>query len=302
MKDGAFRHPKPVQFQTGSCSAPSLGYAGRVSGFTDRDYFAWAVVLYGICTLYSVFLWRKGFRTDNRIIYILLLAAAGVHGIAMVKRGVSLARCPVNDLFGATMFVGWVIALTYLAIGLWRKLRFVGVFASPILLATGVFALMFAINPKPTTATAAGPWTSSHAAIILLSYGAFGLSAIASMMYLTQEHNLKFNKLRAVFSLLPPIQRLELVIWRTVIAGFILLTLGLLMGAAGLHQTRGTFLVWDWKIAWSAAVWCFYLGLLALRWRFAQTGRRLAWSAFGSFCFILLTFWGFNLLSGIHHP
>ena len=42
-----------------------------------------------------------------------------------------------------------------------------------------------------------------------LSYGAFGLSAVAALMYLTQERNLKFHKLQAIFSLMPPIQRLE---------------------------------------------------------------------------------------------
>ena len=44
------------------------------------------------------------------------------------------------------------------------------------------------------------------------------------------------------------------------------------------------------------------LTLLILRWRFAQTGRRFAWGAVGSFAFVLLTFWGFSLLSGIHNP
>ena len=52
-------------------------------------------------------------------------------------------------------------------------------------------------------------WTSLHAAVMSLSYGAFGLSAVAALMYLTQERNLKFHKLKAIFSLMPPIQRLE---------------------------------------------------------------------------------------------
>ena len=50
-------------------------------------------------------------------------------------------------------------------------------------------------------------------------------------MYLTQEHNLKFHKLRAIFSLLPPIQRLEAVGQRLLAHGFLLLTLGLAIGA-----------------------------------------------------------------------
>ena len=68
---------------------------------------------------------------------------------------------------------------------------------------------------------------SLHAALSLLSYGAFGFSSVAALMYLTLEHDLKFHKLRAVLSLLPPIDRLEKITSRLLWAGFILLTAGL---------------------------------------------------------------------------
>ncbi len=41
---------------------------------TDRHYFLLAVVIYGFSAIYSVFLWRKGFRTHDRVNYGLLLA------------------------------------------------------------------------------------------------------------------------------------------------------------------------------------------------------------------------------------
>jgi len=50
-------------------------------------------------------------------------------------------------------------------------------------------------------------------------------------------------------------------------------------------------------VVWSIFVWGLYLALLVLHWRFAQTGRRFAWGAVGGFAFVLLTFWGFSLLS-----
>jgi hypothetical protein len=45
----------------------------------------------------------------------------------------------------------------------------------------------------------------------------------------------------------------------------------------------------------------FYLVLLVARAWFGQGGRRFAWSTVTSFAFLLLTFWGFMLLSPIHH-
>ncbi|MDB6109469.1 MAG: Cytochrome c assembly protein [Pedosphaera sp.] len=251
--------------------------------------------------VYSVFLWRKGFREDNRVTYFLLLLACVFHTTAMVKRGFSLQRCPVNNLYEATLFIAWTIVAAYLVFGFWSRLRFLGAFASPMLFVMGVFALMPDLDKaghglKPEFVNG---WSSLHGALILLSFGAFGLGSVAALMYLTQEHDLKFHKLRAILSLLPPIQRLEKVASGLVLAGFVLLTAGLSIYPM-LHQAAGASFRLDPIILWSLFVWMLYLFLLVMRWR-GQGGRRFAWGALGSFAFILLTFWGVILLSPLHN-
>jgi ABC-type uncharacterized transport system permease subunit len=267
---------------------------------SDRHFFLLAVMVYGASMIYSVFLWRKGFRRDDRVNYFLLLMAFALHTTAMFKRGFSLNRCPVNNLFEATIFFTWATALTYLLIGLLPRLRFVGAFASPVLFAVGVFALMPSLDPphgpKPEFS---GALTSLHAATIMLAYGAFGLGAVAAAMLLTQQHNLKFNKLRAVLSLLPPVERLDVVASRVALIGFVLLTVGL---SAGGHLPRPIGVAYwsDSKVMWSALLWVLYAGLLFGHMRAIFTGRRFAFGLIGIFIFLLLTFWGTNLLSTLH--
>ncbi|MEO7678360.1 MAG: cytochrome c biogenesis protein CcsA [Verrucomicrobiota bacterium] len=258
------------------------------------------MLFYGISMVYSVFLWRKGFRQDNRVNYFMLLAAAIFHTTAMFQRGFSLDRCPVNNLFEATMFVTWTMVVAYLVFGIWSRLRFLGAFASPILFAIGVFALMPSLDVRGAKPEFSGGLVSLHATLILLSYGAFGLSSIAGIMYVTQEHDLKFHKLRAVFSRLPPIERLEKVMNWLLVAGFILLTLGLTLSPFLLKQKFHVYFNSDPKLIWSIVVWVIYLVLLLMHGRFGQGGRRFAWGAIGSFAFVLLTFWGVNLLSPAH--
>jgi len=275
-----------------------------VDWLTDRHLFLLAVIVYGLSMFYSVFLWRNGFRRDSHVSYLLLLLAFSLHTATMLRRGFRLDRCPVTNLYEATIFAMWTIVAVYLVVGLWSRLRFLGAFASPVLFGIGVFALMPSLDAthgsRPELPAA---WTSVHAALMSLSYGAFGLSAVAALMYLMQERNLKLHKLRAIFSLMPPIQRLEAAAGRLLVSGFILLTLGLLSGVVDLthinnpHLYRG-----DPKIVWSVGVWLLYLGLVVMRWRFAQGGRRFALSAIGSFVFVLLTFWGTNVLSPLHNP
>ncbi len=261
------------------------------------------MLLYGLSTVYSIFLWRKGFRRDDHLNYLVLLVAFGLHTTAMFLRGFRLNRCPVSNLYEATTFAAWTIVAAYLVIGLWPRLRFLGAFASPVLFGIGVFALMPSLDTPPSSnPDVAKVWTSLHAALLSLAYGAFGLSSVAAIMYLTQEHNLKLHKLKAIFSLMPPIQRLELAVGRLLVSGFILLTVGLAIGAYALAQMpnaqayRGSP-----KIVWSAVVWLLYLGLIVMRWRYAQGGRRFALGAIGSFAFVLLTFWGTNALDALHH-
>jgi ABC-type transport system involved in cytochrome c biogenesis permease subunit len=261
-------------------------------------------MVYGLSMIYSIFLWRKGFRKDDYVNYGLLLIAFGLHTTAMALRGFRLNHCPVTNLFEATTFAMWTIVAVYLVVGLWPRLRFLGAFASPILFAIGVFALMPNLDMEHGARPGAPmAWTSIHAALMALSYGAFGLGSVAALMYLTQEHNLKLHKIRAIFSLLPSIQRLEVVVGRLLVSGFVLLTVGLIIGAYDLsrldhpHAYRG-----DPKIVWSGLVWMIYLGLIIMRWKFAQGGRRFALGAIGSFAFVLLTFWGTNVLSPLHNP
>lgn len=269
---------------------------------SGRQSFMIAVVFYGVSTLYAVFLMRAGFRKDTWINYGLLLGGSAFHTLAMFQRGFSLQRCPISNLYEATAFITWTIVVAYLLIGAWGRLRFLGAFVSPLLLGLGVFAMMPALDVHGAKPTFVGGWSSLHNALILLAYGAFGLSAVAGLMYVTQDRHLKFHKLRAALSLLPPIQRLEATLGRLLLAGFVLLSGGLVVSAFYLKRTRDVYFSSDALVLYSIFVWALYLTLLVMRWRFAQRGRRFAMGAIGSFVFIALTFWGVYLLSDLHHP
>jgi HemX protein len=245
--------------------------------FTDRHFFLLALVLYGLSTLYAVFLWQKNFRRDDHVNYFLLLAGFALHTVAMFKRGLRLDA-------------------------LMPRLKFLGTFASPVLFAVGVFALMPSLDPPHGPQPDFSNWlTSLHAATILLAYGAFGLGAVAAVMFLMQQRALKTHKIRAVLSVFPSIQRLEMISTRLVLAGFILLTIGL---EAGRHLARpeGVAYFSDSKVIWSALLWLAYLELQVAHKFFGRSSRNFAIGVVGAFVVLLLTFWITNLHSSLHHP
>jgi ABC-type uncharacterized transport system permease subunit len=269
---------------------------------TDRILFAVAVALYAAATVFAVLIWRRGFRRDNHALYGLMMAGLVLHTMAMFRRGFSLERCPISNLFEATMFVGWTISAAYLVLGGFSRLRFLGAFAAPVLTILGVFALMPALDhhrgPHPDFSSSWGP---VHAALVLLAYGTFGLASLASGMYLRQEHNLRFDKMSALLALLPPITRLETAAIRLLWAGLILLSAGLVTGSLYIHQRHGSWFIPDPFVIYSVLTWAVYVGLLIGAWRFRQGGRRLAWGAVLGFVVLMLTFWGVYLLSDMHN-
>jgi ABC-type uncharacterized transport system permease subunit len=271
-----------------------------VFDLTDRNFFLIAVAIYGVSTLYSVFLWRKGFQRDDLSNYGILLSGFAFHLTAMIQRGISFQQCPVTNLYEATVFIMWALAGSYLVVGLVPRLRFLGVFAAPLLLILGVFGLMPSLDDPEARLQLSKGMASLHAALSLLSYGAFGLAAATSAMFLSQQHDLKFNKLRAVLARLPPIQRLGTIVTRLLLAGFILLTFGLVAGWVYLARSDVELKGPDPKIPWSILVWALYLGLLVLRWKVDRGGRRVAWGSIVAFVFVMLTFWGTTLLSPLH--
>ena len=269
--------------------------------FTDRHFFLLAVTCYGLSTIYSVFLWRKGFRRDDWVNYFLIVAGVALHTLAMTRRGLTLHSCPVNNLYEATTFLLWTLGLACLGYSLLPRFKFLAAFTAPVLFTVGVFALMPSLDPphgpKPDFSNGL---RSLHAATILQSYGAFGLAAVAAAMFLMQHHDLKFHKLRALLSFLPSIQRLELITLRLALVGFALFTTGLVTGQQ-LPRPEGKPYFSDPKVIWSALLWLVYLELLVARMFLGRSNRRFTLGIIIAFVFLLLTFWITNLFSGLHH-
>jgi ABC-type uncharacterized transport system permease subunit len=102
-----------------------------------------------------------------------------------------------------------------------------------------------------------------------------------------------------LLSLLPSIQRLELVATRLVLAGFALLTIGLAVGSQLPRTERASFLA-DPKVLWSALLWLVYLEALTAHKFFGRPARRFAVGIILAFVFLMLTFGLTNRFSPMH--
>lgn len=173
-------------------------------------------------------------------------------------RGQLHGRCPIMNGTEVLVFVAWSLAIMYFVLGRTFRLSLLGAFTAPILAILHILALVLnAFNPVvPRPATTMDPWLEMHAATSLLAYGAFALAAIAGVMFIIQNRQLRSGSPGILSFNLPPIRYLAVALVRLLGIGLALLTIG--MGAAFLMKKMPDRL----HLGLSMAVWAIYCFLL----------------------------------------
>jgi len=94
---------------------------------------------------------------------------------------------------------------------------------------------------------------------------------------------------------LPDPRKLEDITYRVIIAGWPLLTIGIVMGGMWANEAWGRFWGWDPKETWALITWVVYAGYLHTRITMGWSGRRPAAIAVFAFAVVVFTFMGVNL-------
>jgi ABC-type uncharacterized transport system permease subunit len=210
------------------------------------------------------------------------LMAAGFAGQTwfLFLRGEVVGRCPLGSFGDMMVFLAWSTVLLYLAVGPAYRLSLLGTFTAPLVLCFQSVGLVVPL-PGERSPGPVEPWVELHAALSVISYGAFALAGVAGVMLLIQERHLKRHSLGGLFYHLPPIPDLGGAIRRLMLAGFALLSAGL---AAGFVAGRPEGKTWV-----GVAVWALYGAILQAAWRRRLGPRASALLAVGAFGASLLS-------------
>lgn len=94
---------------------------------------------------------------------------------------------------------------------------------------------------------------------------------------------------------LPDPRKLEDITYKVIIAGWPLLTIGIVMGGMWANEAWGRFWGWDPKETWALITWVVYAGYLHTRITLGWAGKRPAAIAVFAFAVVIFTFMGVNL-------
>ena len=88
--------------------------------------------------------------------------------------------------------------------------------------------------------------------------------------------------------------------YQMVMFGFLFLSAGIITGAVWANSAWGRYWGWDPKETWSLITWFVYATLLHAKMMRGWHGRRIAYLSVIGFAAVLFTYFGVNLLPGLH--
>ena len=233
----------------------------------------------------------------------LVWLAVAVLTVSIGARWVATGRPPYANMWEFTVGFGWAVLLFY-ALFEWRThedaehRRVVGAFVLPVTL--GLFAVALAFFPSEVTPLQAALQSNrilgAHVATMMLSYAALSVSFGAAVLLLIQGKQRRFARL-------PDRDTLEDIANKSVLVGFPLLALGIILGAYWGSLAWGRYWGWDPKETSALVTWLIYAGYLHVRNLRGWRGNRAAWLLIGGFAAVLFTYFAVNLLpwmTGLH--
>ena len=198
------------------------------------------------------------------------------HFVSIIEEGIVSHRCPITNIYETLSMCAFLVVVLYL-FAHWRyKLESLSVFIFPLVFV----AVLVATMGNPVSAWSSpivrNTWLTVHIVLVLLGYAALLLTAVASLLYLFQERELKSKKPRNSYYRLPPLGTLDDVISKAMSIGFVLITLAVIAGSTwGFIELKSAW-IGQPKIVISFVTWGIYMALVFLRTVAGWRGRKAA--------------------------
>ncbi len=251
----------------------------------DRWFLIAATLLAAVAGVRGLLILRHGNRSRWTVWWMIGVMVCQMGYLAV--RGEMRGACPLRSIAEISVFLAWSLTLFYLLVGPVYRISLLGVFTAPVVVIFQGFALLpgrLAANPEKIVNTSF--WGETHSAMSVLAYGALALAAVAGVMFLVLDHQLKEHHLKGgLFRNLPPVPELLVSLERLLWLGMVLLTVGVIAGVL-MPLGKGAM----GHLLAAVGVWLGYLILMVTKRVRGITGRRFALGAVALFVLSLGVF------------
>ncbi len=254
--------------------------------------FLLAAGAYALATaLFGVFLFRRDDQAtrSGQLAPHVVAVGALLHAAQIIVASYVLHVCPVEGVHFPMSVVAVLMVGAYVAMRRRYRIDVVGAFVAPLALAS-LLAYHFTAREVAVeqVTRVQGALLPFHIIANLAGVALFALAFGAATLYLVQEHLLKQKRIEGVFKRLPPLDSLDRAEHRFLLAGFPLLTLGVLTGTLWAGHVETVHLADIARAIFGYATWGLAAAVLFLRSAAGWRGRRAAYGTIAGFGFAVL--------------
>ncbi|MGO9570899.1 MAG: c-type cytochrome biogenesis protein CcsB [Desulfomonilaceae bacterium] len=226
------------------------------------------------------------------LVFAVHTASIGLRWVESYQIGVGHA--PLSNLYESLVFFAWTMALALIIARLRFGADIIVLLGMPLVFLTMASTSLLDPSIKPLIPALQSNWLVAHVITCFLGYAGFTVSFVAALLLLLARRSDAFGKH------LPRKDILDEIVYRSVLIGFPLLTVGIITGAAWADYAWGTYWSWDPKETWSLITWLVYSAFLHARLARGWQGGRTAVLSVVGFAAVLFTYFGVNYLPGLH--
>jgi ABC-type uncharacterized transport system permease subunit len=253
--------------------------------------FYFGVIAYSAAaTLFFMELARKDGGAARALWAPRMLALGGaLHALHVVTASLFSRVCPIDSLHFALSFSALIAVGAYLALRERLRLSALGAFVAPIAL-TFLVGAQFVGQSNEAALGVSRTLLMFHIAANVLGIGLFLIAGAAGCVYLLQERRLRTKKrVASLGSRLPPLEALDTTTHRLLLAGFPMLTFGVVTGAVFSQQLTNSGGAEWLRSLLGYATWLLLATVLVLRKTAGFSGRKAAYGTLaGVFCMLLV--------------
>lgn len=249
-------------------------------------FYISSIIFNGFALLFFfVFAYRKNKKVFKSATGSLIVGTVMLT-IYLAIEGISLSQHPATSPFLSHCFFALIIYLLYFLFEFKFRIKLLGTFIIPI----GYFFNILAIFSDKTNLIEIKSFgkiiLSIHSGFLMLGEALFVVAFVSSIMYLIQEKNLKSKRFNDLYYRLPPLGQLEEMAGFSIMSGFPLLTVGILIGFFWAATMWGGQWYFDPKIIITTISWLVYSILFYMKTTGKLEGKRFV--VFVMFCFVIV--------------
>jgi ABC-type uncharacterized transport system permease subunit len=249
-------------------------------------------------TLFFLDLLRPGGEAARQWAPRVLLVGALLHAAHVVTGSLLSRVCPVESLHFGLSFSALCAAGVYLVVYRRANLFATGAIVAPVALTFLVGAQFVGNDPGPEGLSR--PLLAFHIAANVLGVGLFVVAGASGVLYLLLERRLRSKKVMGGGARLPSLDALDLWTHRLLVAGFPLLSFGVVTGAVFSQELSGLGGAALARSLLGYATWVVLAAVLMARRLAGVRGRRAAYGTLAGVVCVLLVVLVYALRPGGH--